>query len=106
VREADGLAMSSRNILLTAEDRRAAPVLHRALSAAQSAYANGEKDANKLRAIMSDILAKEPRATVEYASVADPVTLAELDTVGAKGALVSMAVRFGPVRLIDNVVLG
>jgi len=105
VRESDGLALSSRNVLLSPEDRRAAPVLNRALDAAQTAYAKGERDARKLRAIMTEILAAEPRATVEYVSVADAATLAELDAVGEAGALASMAVRFGNVRLIDNVLL-
>ncbi len=104
-READGLAMSSRNALLTIEDRAAAPVLWRALSAVRDGHAAGERDADVLRALMNAILGAEKRAAPEYVSVADPVTLAELDRVGAAGALVSLAVCFGPVRLIDNVVL-
>ncbi len=104
-READGLAMSSRNALLTVEDRAAAPVLWRALSAAREAYAAGERDAGVLRARINDVLKREPRAAVEYVSIADPVTLAEIERVEQKGALLSLAVRFGAVRLIDNVVL-
>ncbi|NOT42306.1 MAG: pantoate--beta-alanine ligase, partial [Alphaproteobacteria bacterium] len=104
-READGLAMSSRNALLTVQDRAAAPVLWRALSAARDAYAAGERDAAALRARMSAILGDQARAAAEYVSVADPVTLAELDRVGPAGALVSLAARFGLVRLIDNIVL-
>ena len=105
MRERDGLAMSSRNELLTAEDRAAAPVVWRALSGTLDAYTAGERDAAVLRTRMSAILASEGRAAPEYVSVADPVTLAELERIGPAGALVSLAVRFGAVRLIDNVVL-
>jgi pantoate--beta-alanine ligase len=105
MREADGLAMSSRNALLTPEDRAAAPAVFRALSAARDAYAAGERDADRLRALMTDVLGREARASCEYVSVADPITLAELDRVERAGALMSMAVRFGAVRLIDNLVV-
>lgn len=105
MREADGLAMSSRNALLTVEDRAAAPVLYRALTSARDAHAAGERDGEALRARMTVLLKAEPRAAAEYVSVADPTTLAELDRVGPVGALASLAVRFGAVRLIDNVVL-
>ena len=104
VRESDGLAMSSRNTYLQPEERRAAIVLYRALSAAQAAYQGGERDAEKLRAAMRGYLAAEPRAQTEYVSAADPDTLAELERVG-QNALFSMAVRIGNTRLIDNFVL-
>ncbi len=104
VREPDGLAMSSRNVRLTASDRAAAPVLHRALTAARARYEAGERDGERLRAKMREVLAGEPLATPEYASCADPSTLAELDLVDGP-ALLSMAVRFGAVRLIDNELL-
>jgi pantoate--beta-alanine ligase len=105
VREADGLAMSSRNAYLTAEERQAATVLHRALSAAKARYDSGERDADALRAVLSSTLAHEPLAREEYVSVADPLTLAELSTVEQR-ALLSMAVRVGKARLIDNFVIG
>lgn len=105
VREADGLAMSSRNALLSAEDRAAAAVLHRALDAARALYDAGERDGDVLRAQMRQILASEPRGAVEYASIADPESLMELAAVDGRGALASLAVRFGAVRLIDNVTL-
>lgn len=101
VREPDGLAMSSRNTRLSSEQRAAAPVLHRALSAAAAALQAGERDGDALRRQMEAILAAEPLAALDYASVADPETLQELDHV-ADRALLSLAVRFGPVRLIDN----
>lgn len=105
VREPDGLAMSSRNVYLTPEQRRAAPVLHRALLAAEAAYGKGERSAVKLRQAMSDVLAAEPLAQVQYVSCADHETLQELEQVTGK-SLLSMAVYFGKTRLIDNLVLG
>ncbi|HEX7616932.1 MAG TPA: pantoate--beta-alanine ligase [Thermoanaerobaculia bacterium] len=105
VREPDGLALSSRNVSLSPDERRAAPVLHRALLAARAAFASGERNADRLRAVVSGTLAAEPLARPDYVSVADAVTLQELERV-AGPALVSLAVRFGGTRLIDNVVLG
>ena len=105
-REPDGLAMSSRNVYLSAEQRRAATALYRALSAAGARYAAGERDAEALRQAMRVVLDAEPLANPEYVSVADALTLRELDHVGAAGALCSLAVRFGTTRLIDNMVLG
>lgn len=105
VREPDGLAMSSRNVYLSSEQRAAAPVLHRALQAAAVQFHAGERDANALRQTMQQVLAAEPLANVDYVSVADPLTLHELKQVGAAGALLSMAVRFGTTRLIDNMLL-
>lgn len=101
VREPDGLALSSRNARLTPQQRAAAPVLRRALSAARARYDGGEHDAEVLRAAMQVTLSAESLATPEYVSCADPATLAELDRVDGP-ALLSMAVRFGAVRLIDN----
>jgi len=105
MREADGLAMSSRNKYLEGDDRPAATILFRALSAAKSAYESGERNAEKLRAIMNDTLATEPRAQPQYVSCADYDTLEELDVISRK-ALLSMAVLIGKTRLIDNFVLG
>lgn len=102
VREPDGLALSSRNVYLNAEQRAAAPVLYRALRTAAERYAAGERDAETLRAVMRSVLAGEPLARPDYVSVAHPLTLRELDRIGADGALLSLAVRFDQVRLIDN----
>jgi len=107
VREPDGLARSSRNVYLDPAERQAALVLARALAAAQTAWAAGERDGDRLRAAMQTVLAAEPLARPDYVSVADPQTLTEWATIppGA-GALVSLAVRIGRgTRLIDNVVL-
>jgi len=105
MREADGLAMSSRNTYLNPEERRAATVLFRALSAAKAAHEAGERDADHLRALMSATINAEPLAKLQYVSCADYDTLEELQTVHGK-ALLSMAVYLGKTRLIDNFVIG
>ena len=104
VREPDGLAMSSRNVYLDPDQRKAATVLYRSLSAAKAAYEKGERDAEKLRRIMKATLASEPLAQMQYVSCADYNTLQELEKVTGK-TLLSMAVFFGKTRLIDNFVL-
>ena len=104
IREPDGLAMSSRNVHLSPEERAGAPVLHRALLAGRVAWAAGERDADRLRRIVGGVLATEPLAEPEYVSCADAETLAELEVVDAP-ALLSLAVRFGQTRLIDNELL-
>jgi len=102
VREPDGLALSSRNVHLAIDDRAAAPVIHRALLAGQAAWAAGERDASVIRGRVGDVLATEPRADVEYVSLADDVTLVELERVEGP-AMLSLAARFGTTRLIDNI---
>lgn len=104
VREPDGLAMSSRNVHLGPAERAAAPVIHRALLAGRAARDRGERDAEAIRAAVRAVLAGEPLAQVEYVSLADDVTLEELDRVDGP-ALLSLAARFGSTRLIDNLVL-
>lgn len=107
VREKDGLALSSRNKYLTAEQRAAAPALQQSLRAATVLWAQGERNSDTLRAAMLDILSAVPSARVDYVSAANPTTLQEYsDTVAAgQGILFSMAVFFGQTRLIDNVLL-
>jgi pantoate--beta-alanine ligase len=104
VREADGLALSSRNAYLSPAERGAATVLIRSLRRAESLFAEGERDAELLRAAMLEIVAAEPLANVDYVSVAEPEQLTELDRVG-DSALASLAVRIGRTRLIDNLEL-
>jgi pantoate--beta-alanine ligase len=105
VREPDGLAMSSRNAYLSPEERRAATVLWRSLCRARELFDGGERRAEVIRGEMRDVLASEPLAKVDYVSVADAETLAELETID-RAAMVSLAVRIGSTRLIDNVTLG
>lgn len=104
VRAEDGLALSSRNVYLNSVERQAATVLSRSLKAAAAAFDNGERDAGRLRAIMTDLISTEPLARLQYVSCADVDSLVELDWVTGK-ALLSMAVYFGNTRLIDNWVL-
>ena len=116
MREPDGLAMSSRNTYLNADQRTAAPVLYRALCAAQETFDKGERNGKELRATLRRVIDGEPLASIDYVSAADPATLQELDphpragaqpspsqaTATGEGVLLSMAVRFGRTRLIDN----
>ena len=104
VREPDGLAMSSRNIYLNPQERRAAIVLYQALSLAQKLWSQGETDTQRLCREMTALIQKEPRANIDYVSIADPETLEELDTVKSP-AVVSLAVKIGKTRLIDNIAL-
>jgi pantoate--beta-alanine ligase len=101
VRERDGLALSSRNVRLTPEQRRAAPVLNRALVAARDLLeAGGSMElANE---VMHGMLAREPLCQVRYAEVRDAATL-EVPSVAARDLRVLVAASFGDVRLIDNV---
>jgi len=103
-REPDGLAMSSRNIYLNVEERKAATVLFRSLSAAKDAFEAGERDGEKLRVTMKELLGREELARPQYVSCADPLTLQELDIINNQ-ALLSMAVYVGSTRLIDNILL-
>jgi pantoate--beta-alanine ligase len=104
-READGLAMSSRNKYLNEAERKAATVLFRSLSGAKALYEGGERNAETLREKMKAVLATEPLAQIQYVSCADYDSLAELEIITGK-ALLSMAVFMGKTRLIDNFVLG
>lgn len=102
VREADGLALSSRNVYLSAEERAQAPALRRGLLAAQAAFRKGECRAAKLRAIVAKEIAGAPLGRVDYIEVVDGASLAPAKTV-QKGDAIALAVFFGKTRLIDNV---
>lgn len=96
VREPDGLALSSRNVYLAADERQAARSLSAALRQATSAYAEGERDPERLRGILHARLGAEPLVRVEYAEMVDPATFQK------PGTLAVIAVRVGKTRLIDN----
>jgi pantoate--beta-alanine ligase len=105
IREDDGLAMSSRNSYLNAEQRAAAPVVFRALSSASDLFAAGGRHADSLRETMRGVLEAEPLANVDYVSIADNETLEEIIGIIDRDAMASLAVQIGPARLIDNLVL-
>lgn len=104
VREADGLAMSSRNARLSPEVRQDALCLYRALKKAEALVQSGEKSAGKIIAAMREIIEPVERASIDYISIADPETLAEINDI-RQHALISMAVFVDDVRLIDNVLV-
>jgi pantoate--beta-alanine ligase len=105
VREADGLALSSRNIYLDAEDRAVAPLIYQSLLAARTAFEAGEHNAHALAAIGQQVLAREPRFRTQYWEVRGAEGLDPIDTVPAGGALLAVAAYLGTTRLIDNMVL-
>ncbi len=105
VREADGLAMSSRNTYLNPEERRAATILFKTLTFVYHQYMNGERNAEALRHQMISLITEEPLAKIDYTSIADQETLEEFSTIN-RPALASLAVKIGNVRLIDNMPLG
>jgi pantoate--beta-alanine ligase len=104
VRESDGLAMSSRNVYLTPEQRKSATVLHKSLMLAKKLYDKGERDSAKILGDMTALIDKEPLAKIDYISINDTKTLKELKTI-KKSALLSMVVKYGNTRLIDNIIL-
>jgi pantoate--beta-alanine ligase len=104
VREPDGVAMSSRNTYLSPEERLAAPVLRRSLDLAERLWLEGERDAERIRKEMTELIEREPLARLDYVSIADTRTLDEIHVIDRK-SVVSLAVRIGKTRLIDNAVL-
>jgi pantoate--beta-alanine ligase len=105
-RAESGLALSSRNDYLDDEQRRAATVLYRSLSRAAEKYDAGERNAERLIEAVKSTVATEPLARIDYVSINDAGTLEQLDELGDRPALISIAVFVGKTRLIDNIVLG
>ncbi len=101
VREADGLAMSSRNVYLNTEARKQALILNQALSEAEEAVKNGERDTARLKNRLREIIASSPLAEIDYAEIYDAYDLADIDQVDRK-IIMALAVKFGKTRLIDN----
>lgn len=102
VREKDGLALSSRNRLLTPQDRKVAPVLYRALQAAQNAIQNGAYTAQEVRGPALEVLSDAPQMKLEYLEVVNPETMEPVDRIHGKVRIVTAA-WLGKVRLIDNI---
>jgi len=105
VREADGLALSSRNRYLSPEQRRDALALSRALRAAHAAWRAGERGADRIEARMREVLAMSPGVRPEYIAVTEPTTLAPVEVVDGD-TVIALAARVGATRLIDNIILG
>jgi pantoate--beta-alanine ligase len=105
VREPDGLAMSSRNTYLSADERRAAVVLFRGLEEARRMFESGERASGRIRESLLSAIASEPLARIDYAQVVDANSLEPIEKIDG-GALVALAVYIGKTRLIDNTILG
>lgn len=106
IREADGLALSSRNVYLSPADRAGAPALYRSLQRAAEKISGGEQDPNVIRRMMTDLITSSSPGIVQYISIADERTLDERQTVNpGDRILISLAVRFGRTRLIDNCIV-
>lgn len=104
VREADGLAMSSRNVFLSASERRDAVVLRESLKKAESAVSSGEKEAKKIIKIMEDAIARVPGAKIDYVSIVSTADLKDVKLINRE-VLIAIAVFIGKTRLIDNVII-
>lgn len=104
VREPDGLALSSRNAMLSADERRRAPALHRALCDARDRIASGERDAQQLTNHMARIIGEARPAQIDYISIVDPDTMQLVERIDGP-VLIALAVRIGHTRLIDNLVV-
>lgn len=105
VREDSGLAMSSRNLYLNAEDQQAATVIHRALAKAKEAFKEGERSGNRLVELVKATIETEARARIDYVNLSDAETLEKVDKIEDQTVLIAVAVYFGKTRLIDNTIL-
>jgi pantoate--beta-alanine ligase len=104
VRERDGMALSSRNVYLSSEERRIAPIFYHALQAGRRAIAGGATDVTSVQEVMRKVMAGEPSIQIDYLAICDPTTLEPFTTINREAVLLG-AIRIGSVRLIDNVVV-
>jgi len=105
VREDSGLAISSRNLYLNADEQQAAAVIHQALMRAKTAYKEGERSPGRLEILVRSTIELEPRARVDYVNVVDAETLEHLDKLDDRTILIAVAAYIGKTRLIDNTIL-
>jgi pantoate--beta-alanine ligase len=105
VREDSGLAISSRNLYLTPDEQKSATVIHKALVQAKSAFKDGERSANRLAELIRSTVESEPRARLDYVTVADAETLEKIDRIDERPTLIALAAYVGKTRLIDNTIL-
>ncbi len=105
VREDSGLAISSRNLYLSAEERESAAIIHRALATAKESFKKGERHAAKLSDTVRSTIETEPHARLDYVSIADAETLEPLDKIDDHPVLIAVAAYIGKTRLIDNMVV-
>ncbi|HWF88148.1 MAG TPA: pantoate--beta-alanine ligase [Pyrinomonadaceae bacterium] len=105
VREDSGLAISSRNLYLTPDEQQSATILHKALQQAKTAFKEGERNASRLTDLIRSTVETEPRARLDYVTIADAETLEKLDRVDDRPTLVALAAYVGKTRLIDNMIL-
>ncbi len=106
VREADGLACSSRNVYLSPEQRRAAVIVPKALIEAERLYREGLRDVAAFEAALRAFIAAEPLAGPEVVAIRDPETLKPMETIGERPALLVLYIRIGQTRLLDNGLIG
>ncbi|HEX2270606.1 MAG TPA: pantoate--beta-alanine ligase [Pyrinomonadaceae bacterium] len=105
VREDSGLAISSRNLYLTPDEQKSATVIHRALVQAKTAFKEGERSAGRLAEMIRATIESEPRARLDYVTVADAETLERVDRIDERPTVIAVAAYIGKTRLIDNTIL-
>ena len=105
VREDSGLAISSRNLYLTPDEQKSATILHKALKQAKQAFKDGERNASRITDLIRQTVESEPRARLDYVTIADAETLEKLDRVDDRPTLIALAAYVGKTRLIDNTIL-
>jgi pantoate--beta-alanine ligase len=105
VREDSGLAISSRNLYLTHDEQNSATILHKALVQAKTAYKEGERSASRIADLIRSTVESEPRARLDYVTVADADTLERIERIEERPTLIALAAYVGKTRLIDNTIL-